>query len=119
MTLPDPGGVGLSWEQLLKPYFHAEFKCSSDDEIYPTMGSSYDWRDNPDPNSSLAGIPVARVRRSNLVLAFEALSGWHKKRMINVVRFDGSAESVNDEDCFADLEASIDPNIPAGVKLRR
>jgi type II secretory pathway pseudopilin PulG len=119
MLLPDPGNVGKSWEQLIKPHFDGEFKCSADDEIYPTLGSSYDWRDNPDPNSSLTGINVARVKRQNIVLAFEALSGWHKKQMINVVRFDGSAEAMNEQDCFADLEQSIDPTLPPGVQLRR
>ena len=33
MTLPDPGSVGYSWEQLLQPYFHAEFRCPSDEEV--------------------------------------------------------------------------------------
>src|SRR5690349_13606571 len=33
MTYPDPGGVGLSWEQLLAPYHKAEFKCPSDEEL--------------------------------------------------------------------------------------
>src|SRR3954454_17688568 len=27
MTLPDPGSVGFSWEQLLSTYYHAPYKC--------------------------------------------------------------------------------------------
>src|SRR6478672_3722640 len=34
MLLPDPGAVGYSWEQLIQPYFHAEFKCPSDEEVF-------------------------------------------------------------------------------------
>ena len=62
MTLPDPGSVGYSWEQLLQPYFHAEFRCPSDEEVYPSVGSSYDWRDTPDASTTLAG---ARWLRSS------------------------------------------------------
>ena len=39
MTLPDPGSVGYSWEQLLAPYYHAPFKCPSDEEIFAAVGS--------------------------------------------------------------------------------
>src|SRR5581483_9211414 len=87
--LPDPGAVGLSWEQMLQPYFRAEYRCPSDEEVYPSVGSSYDWRDTPDASTTLAGAPIASVKRANLVLAFEALSGWHFKGKMNVVLFDG------------------------------
>src|SRR5438045_938238 len=63
MTLPDPGSVGYSWEQLLAPYYHAQFKCPSDEEIFSPVGSSYDWRDTPDAETTLAGVPMAPVTR--------------------------------------------------------
>jgi prepilin-type N-terminal cleavage/methylation domain-containing protein len=118
MTLPDPGGVGLSWEQLLSPYFRAEYKCPADEEMFPAVGSSYDWRDTPDGDSTLAGTALVSVKRTDLVLAFEALSGWHKKHKINVVRFDGAAITMDDDACLADLEQRVDPSIPIGMRKR-
>jgi prepilin-type N-terminal cleavage/methylation domain-containing protein len=118
MTLPDPGSVGYSWEQLLEPYYHAPFKCPSDEEIFPSVGSSYDWRDTPDAETTLAGMPLAAVKRPDLVFAFEALSGWHTKGRINVVLFDGSALSMDEQACLADLDKSVDPSIPTGFKRR-
>jgi prepilin-type N-terminal cleavage/methylation domain-containing protein len=116
--LPDPGSVGYSWEQLLEPYFHAEFRCPSDQEVFPSVGSSYDWRDTPDASTTLAGVPLASVKRPNLVLAFESLSGWHAKGKINVVLFDGSAMTMDEDACMADLDASIDPSLPPNFKRR-
>lgn len=116
MSLPDPGAVGLSWEQLLSPYYHGEFKCPSDEELFPSVGSSYDWRDTPDASSSLAGVSMAAVKRANLVLSFEALSGWHKKRKINVALFDGSCLTMDDDDCFADLDNTYDPALKRKLK---
>ena len=118
MTLPDPGSVGYSWEQLLEPYYHAQFKCPSDEEIFPSVGSSYDWRDTPDAETTLAGLPVAAVKRPDLVFAFEALSGWHTKGKINVVLFDGSAMSMDEQACLADLDKAVDPSMPTGFKRR-
>jgi prepilin-type N-terminal cleavage/methylation domain-containing protein len=91
MTLPDPGSVGYSWEQ---------------------------WRDTPDAETTLAGMPLAAVKRPDLVFAFEALSGWHTKGRINVVLFDGSALSMDEQACLADLDKSVDPSIPTGFKRR-
>jgi len=118
MTLPDPGGVGLSWEQLLQPYFKAPFKCPADEEMYPSVGSSYDWRDTPDGDTTLAGSSVVSITRSDLVLAFEALSGWHRKHKINVVRLDGAAITMDEEACMADLNMQVDPSIPIGMRKR-
>lgn len=118
MTYPDPGAVGYSWEQLLEPYYHAEFKCPSDEELFPSVGSSYDWRDTPDDATTLAGAPLASVKRPNLVLAFEALSGWHKKGKMNAVLIDGSATTMDEDACLADLDNTIDPALPANFKRR-
>jgi prepilin-type N-terminal cleavage/methylation domain-containing protein len=118
MTYPDPSSVEQSWEQLLAPYHNGEFKCPSDEELYPTVGSSYDWRDTPEARTTLSGVPLAAVKRPNVILAFEALSGWHKKRMINVVQVDGAVKTIPDDECFADLDTSIDPQMGANFKRR-
>jgi prepilin-type N-terminal cleavage/methylation domain-containing protein len=118
MTYPDPGAVGYSWEQLLQQYFHADFRCPSDEELFPTVGSSYDWRDTPDAVTTLAGVPLAAVKRPNLVLAFESLPGWHAKGKMNAVLIDGSAQTMDQDACLADLDASIDPSLPPNFKRR-
>jgi prepilin-type N-terminal cleavage/methylation domain-containing protein len=117
-TYPDPGSVGYSWEQLLQPYFHGDFRCPSDEELFPTVGSSYDWRDTPDAATTLAGVPMAAVKRPNLVLAFESLPGWHAKGKMNAVLVDGSAQTMDEETCLADLDSSIDPSLPPNFKRR-
>jgi type II secretory pathway pseudopilin PulG len=114
MNFPDPGSAVLSWEQMLEPYYQGNFQCPADDELYPTVGSSYDWRDTADPLTTLAGRNMADLHRTDFVMAFEALSGWHKKRMINVVYGDGSGATVDDDACFADLQRPLDPNIRTG-----
>ena len=119
MRLPDPIAVGKSWEQLLAPYHQAPFRCPSDEELFPAVGSSYDWRDTFDVDTSVAGMPLSAVKRSDLVLAFEALSGWHQKHKINVVFFEGSARTIAEEACFSDLENAVDPTIPRQLRKRR
>ena len=116
MTFPDPGTAGLSWEQLLSPYFNGRYQCPADEELFPSLGSSYDWRDTGDIDTSLAGVSQTAVKRPDVVLAFEALSGWHRKGMINVVRLDGAAMTMEEDACYADLELQIDPNIPRGSR---
>jgi prepilin-type N-terminal cleavage/methylation domain-containing protein len=118
MTYPDPGSVGYSWEQLLEPYFRAQFRCPSDGELFPTVGSSYDWRDTPDASTTLAGVPMAAIKRPNLVLAFESLPGWHAKGKMNAVLTDGSALTMDQDACLSDLDASIDPSLPPNFKRR-
>ena len=115
---PDPGSVGYSWEQLLQPYFKGDYKCPSDNEVYPSVGSSYDWRDTPDAATTLAGATVASVKCTDLVLAFESLPGWHFKGKINAVLIDGSAQTMDQDACLADLDASIDPSMPPNFKRR-
>ena len=116
LTLPDPGATGYSWEQLLSPYYQGQFQCPADEELYPTVGSSYDWRDTPDADTTLAGTPLAAVRRMDLVFVFESLPGWHTKGKINVLLFDGSAQTMDDEACLADLDSPVDPTMPKGTR---
>lgn len=107
LYLPDPTFTDKSWEQLLLPYFTGSFACPADTELAPTVGSSYDWRDTGNPATTLAGRMLPAVGRTEAVLAFEALPGWHAARRINVVRVDGSAATLTDDACFADLAKPI------------
>lgn len=106
---PTPVAVDHSWESLLDPYLSqkATFACPADDEMYPAVGSSYDWRDTPDPFSTLAGRPLANVTRPDAVLAFETLPGWHGKHLMNAVRVNGSVAAMSDDQCLLDLQSAV------------
>ena len=105
--LPDPGVADKSWEQMIQKYYPIPFQCPSDTELFPAVGSSYDWRDTGKSTTTMAGRTTADVQRGDAILAFEALSGWHAKGYINVVRVDGSAETIEDELCFKDLATAL------------
>lgn len=106
---PDPKSVGVSWEGLIAPYLNQPmvFACPSDDEVFPSVGSSYDWRDTADPLTTLAGKPLTLPLRGNGVLAFESLPGWHQKHRINAVLVNGSAQTMSDDECLGDLTLPI------------
>lgn len=74
---PLPEAADRSWESLLDPYVSQKgtFACPADTEMYPVVGSSYDWRDTPDPLTTLAGRRLTEVTRPEAVLAFETLPG--------------------------------------------
>jgi hypothetical protein len=103
MRLPDPGTANLSWEQMLRRYDRAPFACPADAELYPTLGSSYDWRDTGDPATTLAGRSIADLARPSATLCFEALPWWHRKYHLNVARLDGSVVTVHEDEFIADL----------------
>jgi type II secretory pathway pseudopilin PulG len=105
--MPDPGTANRSWEQMLRPYFDGAFYCGSDEELYPAVGSSYDWRDTGEATTTLAGRSIAESLRPGAVLAFEALPGWHSKNRINVVRLSTAAESIIQDELFADLSKPL------------
>lgn len=102
--LPDPLALETTWESLLSKYLpHREsFRCPADDEVFRSLGSSYDWRDSGDIASSLAGRSIGSCR-SDAILTFDALPGWHASRRMNVVRLDGSAEDVTERAALAEL----------------
>lgn len=109
---PDPQAVGKSWEAMLQSYCggaSAAFACPADGEIFPEVGSSYDWRDTPNPITTLAGKPISSATRSSAVLAFDTLPGWHQKHFMNAIMVDGSAQEMREEDCLADLRVPINP----------
>jgi hypothetical protein len=109
MRYPCPSSAGKSWESLLHPYIPQTlvFACPSDNEIFVSVGSSYDWRDTANPATTLAGQSMTRVIRSNAVLAFETLSGWHNRHAMNAVLVNGSAAVLSDDACLGDLDLSV------------
>jgi prepilin-type N-terminal cleavage/methylation domain-containing protein len=104
---PDPGVADKSWEQMIQKYNPGPLQCPSDSELFPAVGSSYDWRDTGKPSTTMAGHTIADMRRADAILVFEALSGWHNKGYINVVRIDGSAQTIDDQSCFQDLQTPV------------
>jgi len=106
---PDPLGAGQSWESLLQKYMSQSliFACPADSEIFPSVGSSYDWRETPNPATSLAGRRLVDVTRSDAVLAFETLPGWHGKHLINAVLINGATVVMNDDACASDLQLPV------------
>jgi type II secretory pathway pseudopilin PulG len=109
--LPDPTSSQSSWEQVLRKYAPGVqvFRCKSDDELYPAVGSSYDWRDTGRADTTMAGRLLTDCQRSDAVLAFEALPGWHAGGRMNAVRFNGSAESMDQDHCLGDLLLPVRP----------
>ena len=107
--LPDPYVNGVSWEQSLRPYLTDPnaFACGSDAEMFPAVGSSYDWRDTPHADTTMAGRVLTDTSRGEAVLAFEALPGWHAKGMMNAALLNGSAATMDQEHCLADLQKPI------------
>jgi prepilin-type N-terminal cleavage/methylation domain-containing protein len=107
---PDPGQTHVSWEQSLRPYVgtQGKFACPADAELFKAVGSSYDWRDTGNAQTTLAGRDLRTVARPGASLAFDALPGWHAKRQLNVIRLDGSAVSVDQDQWFNELETPLD-----------
>ncbi|HEV8293358.1 MAG TPA: prepilin-type N-terminal cleavage/methylation domain-containing protein [Tepidisphaeraceae bacterium] len=103
--LPDPSDTGISWETAIRFCNSQILRCPADEEVFPAVGSSYDWRDTGNPETTLAGRTMVKAR-SNAVLAFETLPGWHNLRQMNAVRVDGSALIMPEKDCLGDLQIS-------------
>ncbi len=105
---PDPALSDLPWEATLARFLPSMkvFLCRSDSELGPTNGSSYDWRDTGDPNSTLAGKKITGAQW-NVILTFEALPGWHQKNRMNVSRIDGSCEEMDDQKAIKEIQLPI------------
>ena len=113
--LPDPFANHTSWEGALAAYLPTPgvFRCPADQEVGPALGSSYDWRDTGDPATTLAGRYVTDVTRpAEVVLAFDALPGWHDRKKVNVVRLDGAALTLDQSAFFADLVREVGAAAP-------
>ena len=107
--LPDPFVLQTSWEQILRRYLPDPnaFHCPADGELFPAVGSSFDWRDTGRPETTLAGRLVSDTNRHDVVLAFEALPGWHLKGRMNAVLLNGAGQSMDQEACMEDLQQPI------------
>jgi prepilin-type N-terminal cleavage/methylation domain-containing protein len=106
--LPDPGDSAIPWEQMIRPQLGTSrfFECPADVEMFPNLGSSYDWRDTGNPLTTMAGRPLAEAR-SDLVLVFDSLPSWHQPKRINVALIDASAKTMDQGECFADLDSPV------------
>lgn len=121
---PQPVTTRISWEQSLRPYLSdsAAYRCKGDAEVFPAVGSSYDWRDTGRDDTTMAGRSLADANRQDAVLAFEALPGWHKKNLMNAVWVDGSAHEMDQSGCLSDLLKPLrggGTDLPAIVFRRR
>ena len=107
---PSRNVAGKNWETLLSPFIgpnrHA-FECPADSDIFPNIGSSYDWRDVPEDANTLAGKAATGPLRQDRILAFDTLPGWHGKHKISVVRLNGNAETIEETKWFDDLDAPV------------
>jgi prepilin-type N-terminal cleavage/methylation domain-containing protein len=109
---PDPTANNVSWEQAISPNLGNPsgascFRCPADQEVYPMANSSYDWRDTGDVSTTLAGRSISTVTRTDVVLVFDALPGWHAQRSINVGWLNGSASSIVQSQWFSNLNAPV------------
>jgi prepilin-type N-terminal cleavage/methylation domain-containing protein len=109
--LPDPSEQDTSWEEMISRYVGETqaFRCPSDNEVFPSIGSSYDWRDAGGPETSMAGRTITEIR-GDAILAFETLPGWHAAKRINAVSADGSARQLAEDECLADMFKSVRSN---------
>ncbi len=117
--LPNPVGAEHGWEDFLHKYAPSLdiYHCPADEDLFAAFNSSYDWRDTGDPDTTLAGRALSDVRRAGVVLAYEALPGWHYKHTINIVRVDGSVSTVPEEECFADLATPVRPDVARDLNV--
>jgi competence protein ComGC len=113
---PDPAANNQPWEESVVPYFppvtsgpSSFFKCPADGELFPVIGSSYDWRDTGIPSTTMAGRSVMDVTRPSAALVYDALPGWHAPGKINVGTADGSVMLISQDDWFHDLSTPIRP----------
>jgi type II secretory pathway pseudopilin PulG len=116
--LPDPFEVQTSWEQILRKYVPegSVFRCPADGELFPSVGSSYDWRDTGRSETTLAGRLITDTNRPDPVFAFEALPGWHCKGRMNAITLSGAGVSMDQEACMEDIQQPIRPPQPKKVR---
>jgi hypothetical protein len=104
---PKPS-TSAQWEDLLRTYVHrVTFKCPGDQELFPALGSSYDWRDTADPATSLAGRRVTEVARGGVSLSFDALPSWHEPGKLQLVTTEGAVQFIDEEKFLAELQMPV------------
>ena len=104
---PQPS-TSAQWEDLLRKYVHREtFRCPGDQELFPAVGSSYDWRDTAETDCSLAGRMFSEIGRGDVSLAFDALPDWHVPGKLQLVTTDGSVHLSADEPFLLELQTPV------------
>jgi hypothetical protein len=97
------------WEELLRRYVHRKtFCCPGDQELFPQLGSSYDWRDTGNSITTLVGKSRLQVGRADTAVVFDALPGWHGKDQIQLLQADMAVRLVGQDAFFADLQKRVD-----------
>jgi hypothetical protein len=119
--LPDPYELQTSWEQVLRRYVTSPdaFHCPADSELFPMIGSSYDWRDTGSADTTMAGRLVTDTNRGDCVIAFEALPAWHAKARMNAALLNGGAVSMDQELCMGDIQAPVRTLSPDELSPRK
>jgi type II secretory pathway pseudopilin PulG len=109
--LPPPASPSIkrSWESFLSPYIGPveAFRCPADSDIFPSIGSSYDWRDTPDDKATLAGKLVQSPMRQDAILALDTLPNWHGHHLISAVRLNGGAKLMPDDEVLQNLQQPV------------
>jgi hypothetical protein len=110
-VLPYVAESSPQWEDLLITHGlqRKNFCCPADQEVYPALGSSYDWRDtgkaDPDPAldhpNTFSGRRLFAVRQ-DLVMAFESFSDWHKRGYYMVVYPDMRVSMIEEHEYVTD-----------------
>ena len=102
---PDPAQTNVSWEDSLKPYSSPRvFECPADGALFPSVNSSYDWRDTSTRSTTLRGKDLSEAMRPSLVLVFESFPDWHVKNRMNAGLLDGSVREMYYEECLSDID---------------
>jgi type II secretory pathway pseudopilin PulG len=108
--LPPPASpTKRSWESFLSPYIGPiqAFRCPADSDIFPSVGSSYDWRDTGDPKTTLAGRLWQSPMRQDTILALDTLPGWHGQHLITAIRLNGAGQLMAEDEVFQNLQQSV------------
>ncbi len=69
-------------------------------------GVSFDWRDSfavDDPASSLAGKSIDTPGKTNLVLVFDSIPGWHGRSDVQAATLDTSSQRYR----YADFQTNL------------
>ncbi len=104
-----PPNPALQWEDILRPYVARQsFQCPADNELFVALGSSYDWRDTGNPQTTLAGKMHLQLARNNVSLAFDTLPGWHGSDTVDVLNVDQSVQLTSQEAFFKELQQAPD-----------
>jgi hypothetical protein len=97
----------VQWEDLMRVYNpRGTFQCPADSELFNALGSSYDWRDTGNPQTTLMGRPAMQVAHSDLCLAFDALPEWHRKNRVQVLHVSAVVELIDTPSFFKDMQRS-------------